>query len=243
MDQSRAPVLEALSRYRREGQLPFTPPGHKQARGADPEVREVLGDAVFASDVLAISGLDDRHASNGVLREAEGLMAEAVRAEHTFFSTCGSSLSVKAAMLAVAGPYEKLAGGPGRAQVRGLRAHPLRLAPCLGRAGVRRRTAPRAPAVAGRAVMSLFLLLGTVGCVAGMPLAARLFYALLRRQIIFLDGRERTEPGRVLRDPRPARGDRRGRRRRAVLAADGPGVRRRPRRAGPRRRVRQGGKY
>ncbi|MHA4817876.1 aminotransferase class I/II-fold pyridoxal phosphate-dependent enzyme [Streptomyces aculeolatus] len=111
MDQSRAPVLEALSRYRREGQLPFTPPGHKQARGADPEVREVLGDAVFASDVLAISGLDDRHASNGVLREAEGLMAEAVRAEHTFFSTCGSSLSVKAAMLAVAGPYEKLLVG------------------------------------------------------------------------------------------------------------------------------------
>lgn len=31
-------------------------------------------------------------------------MADAVHADHTFFSTCGSSLSVKAAMLAVAGP-------------------------------------------------------------------------------------------------------------------------------------------
>ena len=30
-------------------------------------------------------------------------MADAVGAEHAFFSTCGSSLSVKAAMLAVAG--------------------------------------------------------------------------------------------------------------------------------------------
>lgn len=35
-------------------------------------------------------------------------MADAVHADHTFFTTCGSSLSVKAAMLAVAGPHEKL---------------------------------------------------------------------------------------------------------------------------------------
>ncbi len=46
-DHTRAPVLEALDTYRREGRLSFTPPGHKQARGADPAVREVLGDAVF----------------------------------------------------------------------------------------------------------------------------------------------------------------------------------------------------
>ena len=38
-------------------------------------------------------------------------MADAVDADHTFFSTCGSSLSVKAAMLAVAGPHEKLLVG------------------------------------------------------------------------------------------------------------------------------------
>ncbi|MEV8565483.1 ornithine decarboxylase [Streptomyces sp. NPDC051322] len=108
MDHSRAPVLEALSKYHAEGQLPFTPPGHKQGRGADPRVREALGDGVFRSDVLATSGLDDRMSSTGVLAEAQALMADAVGAEHTFFSTCGSSLSVKAAMLSVAGPYEEL---------------------------------------------------------------------------------------------------------------------------------------
>lgn len=111
MDQSRAPVLEALSAYREGGQLPFTPPGHKQARGADPRVREVLGDAVFLSDVLAIAGLDDRRSTHRVLEEAQELMADAVGAQHTFFSTCGSSLSVKAAMLSVAGPHEKLLVG------------------------------------------------------------------------------------------------------------------------------------
>ncbi|MFJ2257289.1 aminotransferase class I/II-fold pyridoxal phosphate-dependent enzyme [Streptomyces sp. NPDC087844] len=111
MDHSKAPVLEALAAYHAEGQTPFTPPGHKQGRGADPRVREVLGDAVFHSDVLATSGLDDRTSSHGVLAEAQTLMADAVGADHTFFSTCGSSLSIKAAMLSVAGPHEKLLVG------------------------------------------------------------------------------------------------------------------------------------
>src|ERR1700710_2647497 len=39
----------------------------------------------------------------GYLTAAEDLMAEAVGAQTAFFSTCGSSLSVKAAMMAVAG--------------------------------------------------------------------------------------------------------------------------------------------
>ncbi len=111
MDHARAPVLEALSAYHESGQTPFTPPGHKQGRGADPRVRAVLGDAVFRSDVLAIAGLDDRTSSHGVLDEAQRLMADAVGAGHTFFSTCGSSLSVKAAMLSAAGPHEKLVIG------------------------------------------------------------------------------------------------------------------------------------
>ncbi|NSC25001.1 ornithine decarboxylase [Streptomyces albus subsp. chlorinus] len=111
MDHDAAPVLEALARYQRAGELPFTPPGHKQARGADPRVREVLGDAVFHGDVLASGGLDDRRTRGAVLVKAEQLMADAVHAEHTFFSTCGSSLSVKSAMLAVAGPHEKLLVG------------------------------------------------------------------------------------------------------------------------------------
>nr|WP_246461804.1 ornithine decarboxylase [Nocardia transvalensis] len=94
--------MEALAEYRRTGRYGFTPPGHRQGRGADRRVREVLGDGLSA-DVLASPGLDDRRSRHGYLSEAESLMADAVGAEAAFFSTCGSSLSVKAAMLAVAG--------------------------------------------------------------------------------------------------------------------------------------------
>ncbi|WP_037676770.1 aminotransferase class I/II-fold pyridoxal phosphate-dependent enzyme [Streptomyces griseus] len=111
VDHTRAPILEALADYHRKGRLSFTPPGHKQARGADPAVRQVLGDAVFLGDLLASGGLDDRLTRGQVLERAERLMADAVHAEHTFFTTCGSSLSVKAAMLSVAGPHEKLLVG------------------------------------------------------------------------------------------------------------------------------------
>jgi arginine decarboxylase len=100
MDQNEAPILDALIEHRRLDRYGFTPPGHRQGRGADSRVVEVLGDA-FRNDVLATAGLDDRTSSNGYLERAQQLMAEAVGADHAFFSTCGSSLSVKASILAV----------------------------------------------------------------------------------------------------------------------------------------------
>jgi len=103
MDHSRAPLLEALAEYHRLDRYGFTPPGHRQGRGAGPRTVEVLGADTFATDMLAGGGLDARSSSGGYLKQAEELMADAVGAEHAFFSTCGSSLSVKAAMLAMAG--------------------------------------------------------------------------------------------------------------------------------------------
>jgi arginine/lysine/ornithine decarboxylase len=111
MDHGEAPVLEALAAYHRCRRTPFSPPGHKQGRGADPRVRAVLGDEVFRGDVLATPGLDDRASSGRVLARAQELMADAVGAEHAYFSTCGSSLSVKSAMLAVAGRHGRILVG------------------------------------------------------------------------------------------------------------------------------------
>ncbi|HYJ75761.1 MAG TPA: ornithine decarboxylase, partial [Kineosporiaceae bacterium] len=67
-----------------------------------------LGREAFLSDVLTTGGLDDRTSGHGYLQHAQELMADAVHADTAFFSTCGSSLSVKTAMISVAGPDEKL---------------------------------------------------------------------------------------------------------------------------------------
>jgi arginine/lysine/ornithine decarboxylase len=103
MNHSVAPLLEALTDYHARARYGFTPPGHRQGRGADPRTIAAIGRDAFRSDLLATAGLDDRKSSHGYLSQAEQLMADAVGAEQAFFSTCGSSLSVKAAMLAVAG--------------------------------------------------------------------------------------------------------------------------------------------
>jgi arginine/lysine/ornithine decarboxylase len=78
MDHSHAPVLEALQDFRDQGFTPFNPPGHRQGRGVDKRVLDVVGEAVFASDVIAVNGLDDRRVSHGVLARAQELMADAV---------------------------------------------------------------------------------------------------------------------------------------------------------------------
>ncbi len=111
MDQHSAPLLEGLAEYHRLGRYGFTPPGHRQGRGVDSRTKEVLGEEPFRADVLATGGLDDRKSSEKLLARAEALMAEAVGAQHAFFSTCGSSLSVKAAMLAVSGGTHDLLVG------------------------------------------------------------------------------------------------------------------------------------
>jgi arginine decarboxylase len=103
MDQSEAPILDGLVEYRKSNRYGYTPPGHRHGRGADDRVLAVLGHEPFRDDVLMSGGLDDRRNSNKYLKRAEDLMAEAVGADVAFFSTCGSSLSVKAAMMAVAG--------------------------------------------------------------------------------------------------------------------------------------------
>jgi arginine decarboxylase len=103
MDQSEAPILDALVEYRKSNRYGYHPPGHRQGRGADDRVLAVLGHEPFQDDVLMSGGLDDRKTRNKYLKQAEDLMAEAVGADSAFFSTCGSSASVKAAMMAVAG--------------------------------------------------------------------------------------------------------------------------------------------
>jgi len=99
----RAPLLEALRALHHQPHTTFTPPGHRQGAGTDPRVLDALGADVFVNDVLLTGNLDDRASRGGLLAEAEDLMADAVGADAAFFATCGSSLSVKAAMLAVAG--------------------------------------------------------------------------------------------------------------------------------------------
>ena len=66
IDHNVSPVLDALEDFQARNYATFSPPGHKQGKGADGPVRRVLGAEVFRADILATGGLDDRKSSGKV---------------------------------------------------------------------------------------------------------------------------------------------------------------------------------
>ena len=107
-DPSEAPLLDAIDAFHRENRLSFTIPGHKQRPGAADEASRTLGEKSFAADIAVIGGLDDRRATKGIEQSAAQLAATAWDAEEAQLSTNGSSLSIQAALMAVAGPGERM---------------------------------------------------------------------------------------------------------------------------------------
>lgn len=100
LDQSRAPVFEALQAYKDRRIVPFDVPGHKQGRG-DAVLRDFLGRECLAVDVNSQKPLDNLNHPTGVLREAEALCAGAFGARHAFFMVGGTTSSVQAMILSV----------------------------------------------------------------------------------------------------------------------------------------------
>ena len=70
LDQRRAPIYEALERFRQMRVVPFDVPGHKRGRG-NPELTAFLGQQCVGVDVNSMKPLDNlchRCRSSGKLR-------------------------------------------------------------------------------------------------------------------------------------------------------------------------------
>ena len=68
--QKRAPIYEALERFRRNRVVPFDVPGHKHGRG-NPELVELLGERCVSIDVNSMKPLDNLCHPVSVIKEAE----------------------------------------------------------------------------------------------------------------------------------------------------------------------------
>ena len=76
MDQSRAPIMEALENFKDMRIVPFDVPGHKRGRGS-PELTKFLGQQCMTVDVNSMKPLDNLCHPTSVIREAEELAADA----------------------------------------------------------------------------------------------------------------------------------------------------------------------
>ena len=107
-DQGAAPIADAMRDYWQRGMLTFGIPAHNGGRGPAPEFTQWMGKDAARSDLPMSHGVDTRDRSWQVQATAQQLFADAVGAKQTLFSTNGSSMSVRVAMMTVAGPGDTL---------------------------------------------------------------------------------------------------------------------------------------
>jgi arginine decarboxylase len=106
--QTKTPLLDALRDRTNQPHAPFYAPGHKGGQGISKLLVELLGAAVFRSDLPELPELDNLFNPEGVIAEAQNLASEAFGAEHTRFLANGSTCGIIAAIVATCGPGDKI---------------------------------------------------------------------------------------------------------------------------------------
>lgn len=100
----RAPVYEMLEQYRHKGNISYHVPGHKNGEAYRSAVSaESAGylTEVMRYDVTEITGTDDLHHPEGVIREAQELAADCYGAEESYMLVGGSTAGNLALILTV----------------------------------------------------------------------------------------------------------------------------------------------
>ena len=107
LNQDRAPIYEALEKFRQMRVVPFDVPGHKHGRG-NPELTAFLGEQCVRVDVNSMKPLDNLCHPISVIKEAEILAADAFGAAHAFLMVGGTTSSVQSMVLSTCKRGDKI---------------------------------------------------------------------------------------------------------------------------------------
>ncbi len=97
--QKRIPLYQALLKHTAQKPISFHVPGHKNGKVL-PEQAKNQFQQLLQLDVTELSGLDDLHAPQGAIKEAEDLLAELYQVQKSFFLVNGSTVGNLAMILA-----------------------------------------------------------------------------------------------------------------------------------------------
>lgn len=99
MEQQQLPLYHALLEFHKKHPISFHVPGHKNGHVFPAEAKDVF-QSILKIDVTELTGLDDLHAPDGIIADAERLAAAFFQAEQTFFLIGGSTVGNLAMILA-----------------------------------------------------------------------------------------------------------------------------------------------
>ncbi len=107
LDQSRAPLYEAMREHRLNRVVPFDVPGHKGGRG-NRTLTEFLGENCLKNDVNSMKPLDNLCHPVSVIKQAQELAADAFGAENSIFIVNGATGAVQAMIMSLCKAGDKI---------------------------------------------------------------------------------------------------------------------------------------
>ncbi|RMF28211.1 MAG: aminotransferase class I/II-fold pyridoxal phosphate-dependent enzyme, partial [Cyanobacteria bacterium J083] len=102
------PLLKALRQLAHKLHSPFYAPGHKQGRGMNPKMKDLVEKLGVKADLPELPELDNLFAPTNLIKLAQDLAAETFGAEHTWFLVNGSTCGIIASILATCQPGDKI---------------------------------------------------------------------------------------------------------------------------------------
>jgi arginine/lysine/ornithine decarboxylase len=91
MNHQKTPLFDALHNHKEQNPISFHVPGHKSGEIFN-EKAKAYYHPMLTIDVTELSGLDDLHSPEGVIQEAEALLANAYQCRNSFFLINGSTV-------------------------------------------------------------------------------------------------------------------------------------------------------
>lgn len=108
MQQNKTPLYEAMTKYIDDKALAFHTPGHKQGKGADLKLQEMITSKGLKMEVSLMEELDDIHGATSCIKEAQDLASDLYNADETRFFVNGTTGAIHAMILTAVNPGDKI---------------------------------------------------------------------------------------------------------------------------------------
>lgn len=102
MNQLQTPLFDALTDFNKKNTVSYHVPGHKNGQVFMDKGKDLYG-SLLSIDATELSGLDDLHAPEGPIMEAELLLSEVYRSDKSYFLVNGSTVGNIAMIMATCG--------------------------------------------------------------------------------------------------------------------------------------------
>jgi arginine/lysine/ornithine decarboxylase len=102
------PLVNALLKSSKQAHAAFYAPGHKQGKGSNSNIKNLIGTTALTADLPELPELDNLFAPAGVIAESQQLAAKTFGATKTWFLINGSTCGIIAAILATCRAGDKI---------------------------------------------------------------------------------------------------------------------------------------